>query len=109
MKRLIRMVWVLVSAFALCLTSCLNEAADPNSNEGQLPSNVAELASQVEAMKATVNEVESVVNELSGNDELHDEAAELEAFPLSIPGLDSVGYSVYTDMGTPIVSVTMRK
>lgn len=84
MKRLTRMVWVLASACLLCFTSCLNEAADPNSGEGQLPTNVATLAEQVAAMKSSVTDIEFVQATLSDYAELQSAAAQFEACATSV-------------------------
>ena len=84
MKHFIRFVLVLVSAMSLCLTSCLNEAADPNSGEGQLPSNVATLAEQLAAMKSSVTDIEFVQATLSDCAELQSTAAQFEACATSV-------------------------
>ena len=78
MKHLIKMGWVLASAVMLCLTSCLNEASDPNSGAGELPGNVAPLTEQVAAMKSSVSVIESLQTTLAETAELADLAAELE-------------------------------
>ena len=78
------MVWVLASACLLCFTSCLNEAADPNSGEGQLPSNVATLAEQLAAMKSSVTDIEFVQAILSDCAELQSTAAQFEACATSV-------------------------
>lgn len=59
------MGWILVSAIMLCLTSCLNEASDPNSAAGELPGNVATLAEQVASMKTSLSEIESIQTKLA--------------------------------------------
>ena len=69
---------------SLCLTSCLNEAADPNSGEGQLPSNVATLAEQLAAMKSSVTDIEFVQATLSDCAELQSTAAQFEACATSV-------------------------
>lgn len=73
------MVLMLASAVMLCFTSCLNEAADPNSGEGQLPANVATLSEQVAAMKSSVAAIETLQVELSETAELQGAAAQLES------------------------------
>ena len=84
MKRLIRMGWVLASALSLCLTSCLNEASDPNSGAEDLPENVASLTEQVVAMKSSVNEMESLQAALAEIAEYEVFAADLEACATSV-------------------------
>ena len=84
MKRLIRMGWVLASALSLCLTSCLNEASDPNSGAGYLPGNVAPLTEQVVAMKSSVNEMELLQAALAEIAEYEVFAADLEACTTSV-------------------------
>ena len=79
MKRLNLMVLMLASAVMLCFTSCLNEATDPNSGEGQLPANVATLSEQVAAMKSSVAAIEALQVELSETAELQGAAAQLES------------------------------
>ena len=78
MKRLNLMVLMLASAVMLCFTSCLNEAADPNSGEGQLPANVATLSEQVAAMKSSVAAIEALSADFSETDGLEEAAAQLE-------------------------------
>ena len=73
------MVLMLASAVMLCFTSCLNEATDPNSGEGQLPANVATLSEQVAAMKSSVAAIETLQVELSETAELQGAAAQLES------------------------------
>ena len=70
---------MLASAVMLCFTSCLNEATDPNSGEGQLPANVATLSEQVAAMKSSVAAIETLQVELSETAELQGAAAQLES------------------------------
>ena len=84
MKHLTKLIWVLASACLLCFTSCLNEAADPNSGEGQLPANVATLSEQVAAMKSSVTDIEFVQATLSDNAELQSAAAQFEACATSV-------------------------
>ena len=84
MKHFIRFVLVLVSAMSLCLTSCLNEAVDPNSGEDQLPSNVATLSEQVASMKSSVADIELVQAALSEADGLQGFAAQFEACATSV-------------------------
>ena len=84
MKRLIRMGWVLASALVLCLTSCLNEASDPNSGVEDLPGNLASLTEQVVAMKSSVNEMESLQAALAKIAEYEVFAANLEACATSV-------------------------
>ena len=84
MKRLIRMGWVLASALSLCLTSCLNEASDPNSGAEDLPGNLASLTEQVVAMKSSVNEMESLQAALAEIAEYEVFAADLEACATSV-------------------------
>lgn len=84
MKRLIRMGWVLASALALCLTSCLNEASDPNCGAEDLPGNVASLTEQVVAMKSSVKEMESLQAALAEIAEYEVFAADLEACATSV-------------------------
>lgn len=73
------MVLMLASAVMLCFTSCLNEATDPNSGEGQLPANVATLSEQVAAMKSSVAALETLQVEFSETAELQGAAAQLES------------------------------
>ena len=84
MKRLIRMGWVLASVLSLCLTSCLNEASDPNSGVEDLPGNLASLTEQVVAMKSSVNEMESLQAALAEIAEYEVFAADLEACATSV-------------------------
>ena len=84
MKHLIKMGWVLASAVMLCLTSCLNEASDPNSGAGELPGNVAALVEQVASMKTSVNEMESIQARLAEMSDLQGFAAQLEACVTSV-------------------------
>ena len=84
MKHFIRIAWVLASVLLLCLTSCLNEAGDPNSGEDQLPSNVATLSEQVAAMKSSVADIELVQTALSEADGLQGFAAQFEACATSV-------------------------
>lgn len=84
MKHLIRMCWVLASVFLLCLTSCLNEAVDPNSGEDQLPSNVATLSEQVESMKTSINAMESLQTTLSETASLESAASLLESSTVAV-------------------------
>ena len=72
------MVLMLASAVMLCFTSCLNEAADPNSGEGSLPANVATLSEQVVAMKTSVAAIEALSADFSETDGLEEAAAQLE-------------------------------
>ena len=72
------MVLMLASAVMLCFTSCLNEATDPNSGEGQLPANVATLSEQVAAMKSSVAAIEALSADFSETDGLEEAAAQLE-------------------------------
>ena len=84
MKHLIKMGWVLASAVMLCLTSCLNEASDPNSGAGELPGNVASLAEQVASMKSSLGEMESMqstLTQISGYEAL---ASQFEACAVAI-------------------------
>ena len=78
MKRLNLVVLMLASAVMLCFTSCLNEATDPNSGEGQLPANVATLSEQVAAMKSSVAAIEALSADFSETDGLEEAAAQLE-------------------------------
>ena len=78
MKHLIRMGLMLAAAMMLCLTSCLNETADANSEADSLPVNVAALSDQVAAMKISVDEINSVQNVLAGIAQLDAEAAQFE-------------------------------
>lgn len=84
MKHLIKMGWVLASAVMLCLTSCLNEASDPNSGAGELPGNVAALVEQVASMKTSVNEMESIQASLAEMSDLQGFAAQLETCVTSV-------------------------
>ena len=84
MKHLIRMCWVLASVFLLCLTSCLNEAVDPNSGEDQLPSNVATLSEQVASMKTSINAMESLQATLSETASLESAASLLESSTVAV-------------------------
>ena len=84
MKHFIRIAWVLASVLLLCLTSCLNEAVDPNSGEDQLPSNVATLSEQVASMKSSVADIELVQAALSEADGLQGFAAQFEACATSV-------------------------
>ena len=84
MKHLIKMGWVLASAVMLCLTSCLNEASDPNSGAGELPGNVATLVEQVASMKTSVNEMESIQESLAEMSDLQGFAAQLETCVTSV-------------------------
>ena len=79
MKHLIKMGWMLASAVMLCFTSCLNEASDPNSGEGELPGNVAALSEQVAAMKSSVSLIESLQATLAKTAELAEAAADFDA------------------------------
>lgn len=65
MKHLSKLSLLLASVLMLSLTSCLREAADPNSGEGYLPSNVATLDEQVASMKTSINAMESLQTTLS--------------------------------------------
>lgn len=84
MKRLNLMVLMLASAVMLCFTSCLNEAADSNSSEGQLPANVATLAEQVASMKSSVAALETLQVTLSETAELQSAAAQIESCATSV-------------------------
>ena len=74
---------MLASAAMLCLTSCVEEAADP-AGQGTLPSNVATLQDQVSAMKSSVIEIESLQAELGEVPELAEYSAQLEACAVSV-------------------------
>lgn len=78
------MVLMLASAVMLCFTSCLNEATDPNSGEGQLPANVATLSEQVAAMKSSVAALETLQVTLSETAELQSAAAQIESCATSV-------------------------
>lgn len=84
MKYMNRMGWFLASAIMLCLTSCLNEASDPNSAAGELPGNVATLADQVASMKNSLSKIEDIHKNLSEMQELQENAAQFEACVSSI-------------------------
>ena len=84
MKYMNRMGWFLASAIMLCLTSCLNEASDPNSAAGELPGNVAALADQVASMKNSLSKIEDIHKNLSEMQELQENAAQFEACVSSI-------------------------
>lgn len=79
MRHLIRISSVLVSVVILCLTSCLNEAGDPNSGELTLPDNVATLAEQTVAMRSSVETLVSLQDELSRVADLQSFAAQVES------------------------------
>ena len=78
MKHLIRMGLMLAAAMMLCLTSCLNETTDTNSEADYLPVNVAALSDQVAAMKISVDEINSVQALLADAEQFDAVAAQFE-------------------------------
>ena len=83
MKGFFKIVWVFLSAVMLCFTSCLNEAADPESGE-KLPANLATLEEQVAAMKSSLEVIESLQDALAQTSEFQDFAVCFESCAVSV-------------------------
>lgn len=84
MKHLSKLSLLLASVLMLSLTSCLREAADPNSGEGYLPANVATLEEQVASMKTSINAMESLQTTLSETASLESAASLLESSTVAV-------------------------
>ena len=86
----------------LSLTSCLREAADPNSGEGYLPSNVATLDEQVASMKTSINAMESLQTTLSEITSLENITSQFEGSVVAVKE-----HIAYIEAGLSDVNATL--
>ena len=93
----------------LSLTSCLREAADPNSGEGYLPANVATLDEQVASMKTTINAMELLQATLSETASLESAASQLESSTVAVKEHVASIEAGLSDVAATLASLKLQK
>ena len=93
----------------LSLTSCLREAADPNSGEGYLPANVATLEEQVASMKTSINAMESLQATLSETTSLESAASLLESSTVAVKEHIASIEAGLSDLNATLATMRLQK